>query len=148
MEIKLGTINEAEAIGYMFDDYRQCYEQPSDYHACLAFVTDRLTNKDSYFLVVFDTDENIACGFVQIYPSFSSISMKKIFILNDLYVSPEYRKQGIAKDLINKAKDFAKEQNAGQIVIETRISNSSASKLYDSVGFAKEGEHLYYFLET
>jgi ribosomal protein S18 acetylase RimI-like enzyme len=150
MNIKPATIEDVDVLAFMFDDYRQCYEQAPDYEAAKSFISDRLNNQDTILLIAYETinGKNVGAGFVQIYPSFSSISMKKIFILNDLYVNPDMRKQGIAKLLINSAKQFAIDNKAGQLVIESRISNSSAQKLYDSVGFTKEGEHLYYFLET
>jgi ribosomal protein S18 acetylase RimI-like enzyme len=150
MTIKPATIEDLNVLAFMFDDYRQCYEQAPDFEAAKSFISERLINHDTLLLVAYDEidGKEIGAGFVQIYPSFSSISMKKIFILNDLYVNPELRKKGLAKLLINSAKQFAADNKAGQLVIETRISNSSAQKLYDSVGFTKEGEHLYYFLET
>jgi ribosomal protein S18 acetylase RimI-like enzyme len=150
MTIQPATMNDLEVLAFMFDDYRQCYEQTPDYTAAKNFIQDRLSLNDTLLLIAYDEIEGqkIGAGFVQIYPSFSSISMKKIFILNDLYVNPDLRKKGIAKLLINSAKQFAIDSKAGQLVIETRISNSSAQKLYDSVGFTKEGEHLYYYLET
>jgi len=150
MKIQPATITDLDVLAYMFDDFRQCYEQAPDFEAAKNFLADRIKFQDTHLLVAYEMVEGkeVGVGFVQIYPSFSSISMKKIFILNDLYVIPEMRKQGIAKLLINSAKQFAIDNKAGQLVIETRISNSSAQKLYDSVGFTKEGEHLYYYLET
>ena len=150
MDIRLATLEDLEVLAIMFDDYRQCYEQEPDVEAAKVFIKERLNSKDSFLLIAYDIidGETVPAGFVQILPSFSSISMKKIFILNDLYVNPDLRKRGIAKLLINSAKQFTHDNKAGQLIIETRISNSSAQKLYDSVGFTKEGEHLFYYLET
>ena len=54
----------------------------------------------------------MAIGFTQLYPSFSSLSLKSVWILNDLYVYEEYRKQGVGKMLLDAAKEFALKQIA------------------------------------
>jgi len=38
-------------------------------------------------------------GFAQLYPSFSSVSMKRLWILNDLFVSSEARGKYISYNL-------------------------------------------------
>jgi ribosomal protein S18 acetylase RimI-like enzyme len=79
--------------------------------------------------------------------TFSSVTLKKFWVLHDLYVKEDFRKQGVAKMLINKSKELALENAPIGLVIESRISNQSAQHLFDSVGFVKEGEHYFYFLE-
>jgi hypothetical protein len=88
---------DAEQIAPLFDAYRQFYRQPSDLPGSRRFISDRLRAKQSVVLVAWVTNQGIskAAGFVQLYPSFSSVSMKRLWILNDLYVMPEERKQGV-----------------------------------------------------
>jgi GNAT superfamily N-acetyltransferase len=47
-------------------------------------------------------------GFVQLYALFSSTRMKKLWLLNDLYVDENYRSKGYSVVLINKAKEPCK----------------------------------------
>ncbi|MGW8957668.1 GNAT family N-acetyltransferase [Paenibacillus sp. NPDC055715] len=65
-------------------------------------------------------------GFTQLYPSFSSVSMKRTWILNDLYVQEEARKQGIAQALLDKAKLHAIQSNAKSLELQTAPDNTNA----------------------
>lgn len=65
-------------------------------------------------------------GFTQLYPTFSSIAMKKAYILNDLFVMEQYRKNGIAKVLMKEAFAFVKGENARFIALETGAANVKA----------------------
>ncbi len=145
MDIKIATIEDLDLISPLFDAYRQEYDQLSDLNACRDFLKERLINNEFVMLIAINHLEYV--GFIQIYPTYSSVSLKKLWVLTDLYVSPPYRKMGIAKRLINDSKKLAQDPDSVGIVIESRISSHSAQRLYDSVGFKKDGEHLYYYLE-
>ncbi|MBY0425783.1 MAG: GNAT family N-acetyltransferase [Cytophagales bacterium] len=146
MEIRKASLSDLHHLVPLFDAFRQCYEKPSDLTASTNYLAERLKNDESVIFMAVENDE--ITGFAQLYPTFSSISLKKYWMLNDLYVSPSFRKQGIAKLLINRTKQMAKDTDSMGIIIETRITNNSANYLYDSVGFQKDGEHLFYFLEA
>ena len=85
-------------------------------------------------------------GFTQLYPSFSSVSMKRIWILNDLFVVATHRKKGIARLLMETAKQYAQEAGAVRIVLATKISNNLAQALYESLGYIKDEEFYHYSL--
>ncbi|MBI3440635.1 MAG: GNAT family N-acetyltransferase, partial [Proteobacteria bacterium] len=77
-------------------------------------------------------------GFVQLYPSFSSLLLKPLWIVNDLFVSPQYRGQGIAKELLRTVKTFAQKTKARGLTLQTAIDNIPAQRLYESLGWARE----------
>src|SRR5690554_7323702 len=56
--------------------------------------------------------EGRAVGFTQLYPTFSSVSMARTFVLNDLFVSPEARKSGVGRGLLSAAAHYAREVGA------------------------------------
>lgn len=85
-------------------------------------------------------------GFTQLYPGFSSVSMKRVWILNDLFVDEGYRGQGVAKSLMSAAENFARETECARIVLVTQISNVAAQSLYESRGYAKDEEFYHYAL--
>lgn len=76
-------------------------------------------------------------GFVLLYPSFSSVSMGSIWVLNDLFVHRDHRKQGIARKLMQAAQTFASETGAIRITLSTAINNTQAQALYESEGMRK-----------
>ncbi|WP_445947106.1 GNAT family N-acetyltransferase, partial [Shewanella sp.] len=58
--------------------------------------------------MIFIASHNIqALGFIQLYPSHSSVSLKPIWYFDDAFVVELYRGTGIAKELIAKAKELA-----------------------------------------
>ena len=86
-------------------------------------------------------------GFTQLYPSFSSVSMMPIYILNDLFVASEARKKGVGEVLIEKAKQFAISQGGKGLTLETAIDNP-AQKLYQRLGFKKDNQVNHYTWEV
>lgn len=148
MIIKKATIKDIEITATLFDFYRQFYEQPSDLYSAKKFLSERIKKKESVIFLAIDEGNNSGMGFVQLYPAFSSVSMKRIWILNDLFVQENYRSQGVAKALIYKSGDFAAETNAKGIILETHNTNTNAQKLYDKTGFKKDNEHYYFYMEV
>jgi RimJ/RimL family protein N-acetyltransferase len=130
----------------LFDDYRIFYDQPSDLPRAENFIEQRLKNSDSVIFLMTDEEESEVFGFAQIYPTFSSIATGKIFILNDLYIKPDKRKNGFAGEILHFIKQFARNEGAIKIVLKTARSNHIAQKLYESLGYKKDEEFLNYNL--
>ena len=104
MIIQKATVNELDTIVELFDLYRVFYEQKSDINAAKVYLDERLRNEESIIFIAKD-DENTV-GFVQLYPSFSSVSMRRTWILNDLFVRETNRGKGVGEKLIKTAIDF------------------------------------------
>lgn len=60
-------------------------------------------------------------------------------------VHPLYRNKGLARNLVEKVIDLAKQQGVESILLEVRKSNFSAIKLYESVGFTRISERKKYY---
>jgi ribosomal protein S18 acetylase RimI-like enzyme len=144
MEVFLAGIEHLESLSVLFDCYRVFYKQASDIEAAKNFLQERFKNNDS---VIFAANENGAMvGFTQLYPSFSSVSMKRLWILNDLYVEESYRRKGVAKLLMSVAEKYAHESDAVRVVLATQISNTNAQKLYEARNYTKDEEFHHYAL--
>jgi len=146
MEIIKATVNNLAIISSLFNQYRIFYNQPDNLEEATRFIEARLKNSESVILLA---QENIkgkveGAGFTQLYPSFSSVAMQKIWILNDLFVAPEFRKQQVATGLINKATELCKETGAIRLTLETDRDNYSAQALYEKIGFER-ADHCYFF---
>jgi ribosomal protein S18 acetylase RimI-like enzyme len=141
--IQKATINDLNSLTELFDSYRVFYKQESDFEGARAFLKERLKNEDSVVFIAYD--ESNPVGFVQLYPTFSSVSMKRSWVLNDLYVNVSARKKGFGEKLINKAIEFAEETGAKGVALETGHDNVTAQSLYEKIGFKKESNYFYYF---
>ena len=144
MNIYQATIKDLKGVSHLFNLYRIFYKQPSDYEDAESFISDRLKNEESVIFVAVHEGEYL--GFTQLYPSFSSVSMKRTWILNDLYVQEEARKQGIAQALLDKAKLHAIQSNAKSLELQTAPDNTNAQKLYKKNGYQKDTSFLNYSL--
>lgn len=102
IEIKLASANDAIKIEPIFLLYREFYGMEKDRRGTIDFLRKRLGNNESILLYA-ERNGNII-GFTQLYPTFSSASLRKAYVLNDLYVIETERKKGIAKLLINESK--------------------------------------------
>lgn len=129
----------------LLDKYRVFYGQISDEQEAQSFLENRIKNKDSViFIAIY---EGAPAGFTQLYSSFSSVSLKPIFILNDLYVYHEFRNKGIGEQLLNYAKEYCLLVEYKGLALETAIDNP-AQKLYERLGWKKNTTSLYYFWEA
>ena len=144
LEIYRATSNHLEEVAHIFNQYRQWYHQSSDLNGALAFIRERLERKDSVIFVA--VQENQLLGFVQLYPSYSSISMKRTWILNDLYVIPEARQEGVGQKLMNASINLCRETNAKSLSLQTAPDNERAQKLYEKNGFTIDREFDPYIL--
>ncbi|MFE7064558.1 GNAT family N-acetyltransferase [Sutcliffiella sp. NPDC057660] len=145
MEIYQATIEDLEGVSNLFNMYRMFYHQTSDLEGAKTYIKDRLESKDSVIFVVKDKQEYV--GFTQLYPTFSSISMKRAWVLNDLYVDEEARKRGIGEMLLHKTGNFAIETGAKSISLETASENYAAQRLYEKNGYKKDSKFYHYYLD-
>ena len=143
MSIQRATINELNFLTELFDAYRVFYQQESNVEGARNFLKERLVNEDSVVFIAYD--EGIPIGFVQLYPTFSSVSMKRSWVLNDLFVNETARKKGFGEKLIKTAIEFAEDTGAKGVALETGHDNLTAQSLYEKIGFKKESNYFYYF---
>lgn len=136
LEIRRIDLNEANLVVGLFNQYRIFYGKFSDLGMAKAFIDARLENNESIIFVALADDKPI--GFTQLYPKYSSARLTKNWILNDLFVDLDYRKQGIGEALIKTAMDFAKNQGATFVQLETAVDNYTAQSLYETIGFKKQ----------
>ena len=145
MHVKRATISDLDDAAPLFDQYRQFYGQRSDVNAARAFLDERLRRDESViFLAVADGGE--ALGFMQLYPSFSSVSLKRLWVLNDLFVGPSVRRGGVGRRLLDRAREWAIETGAKGLVLATALDNSKARALYESCGWQRDDEFQHYHL--
>jgi GNAT superfamily N-acetyltransferase len=144
MTIKTATLEDVNDLSFLFDDYRVFYKKSPDRSNVVKFLTDRINNKESVIYLALDK-ENILAGFVQLYPLFSSTRMKRLWLLNDLFVLPAQRGKGISKALINACKDLSIQTNACGLMLETAKDNNIGNQLYPRCGFSLDLDHNYYY---
>ena len=130
----------------LFDAYRQFYKQRSNLPKARTFLRERLKRGESVIFLAMDGKK--AVGFIQLYPSFDSVTMRRVWILYDLFVTPAARKRGAAKMLMEHARQFATKTKAKGLILETAIDNRPAKKLYEQLGWKRDTAFHRYYLDV
>jgi GNAT superfamily N-acetyltransferase len=140
-------LDDLEALVPLFDAYRQFYKQASDLQAARVFLQGKFNHGESVIFLAWEGPK--AVGFTQLFPSFSSVSMARTFLLNDLFVLPSHRRQGIASDLLNAAIAYGHAMGAVRISLTTDIANATAQATYEAQGWQRDQAfYTYHFLPT
>lgn len=147
MEIRNASLNDLEQVAHLFNLYRQFYKQESDLIGAKEFLKQRLENHQSVILIALSEDDKTqVAGFVQLYPTFSSIGLRTAWVLNDLYVDPSIRGKGYGKELLSAAAEYSKASGARNMMLQTALTNRTAQQLYEKLGWKKDEEFLTYYL--
>ncbi|AZQ10941.1 MULTISPECIES: GNAT family N-acetyltransferase [Shewanella] len=131
MQIRLASENDLDNLVPLFNAYRQSLGKESDPIGVREFIASRLCENDSVIFVALD--EHNAVGFIQLYPSFSSLHLKPIWYFDDSYVTPAYRDRGVAQMLADKAMELAGETDV-LIVRRTLVDDSTSVALDTDTG--------------
>ena len=145
--VRKANLNDATNVAILFNLYRVFYQQNSDEIGALKFILERLQKADSEIFIACD-DANKILGFTQLYPTFSSQSMQRMWILNDVYVDQNCRKCGVASALIAAANAHAIATASKGLLLCTQNSNLSAQALYKKLGFEPLNDFQWHFLKT
>lgn len=136
-QIHQASTDDLDVLAPLFDGYRQFYKQPSDLARARAFLAERLVNQESQILLAIN-DAGTGLGFTQLYPLFSSVRAVRTYLLNDLFVAAEARRQGVAKALLIAATDHARSLGAASLSLSTALDNAPAQALYESLGWQRD----------
>ena len=144
IEIWRATLEDLDRIVPLFDAYRQFYRQPSDLERARSFLRERLERNQS--VIFLSTENGAVTGFTQLYSSFSSGSLARIFILNDLFVTPEARRRGTGTALLNAAAEHGRSAGAVRLVLSTEVGNQAAQSVYERLGWKRDTAFFVYQL--
>ena len=138
------TIEDVARLVPLFDGYRSFYEKSSDLKGAKTFLEARLAKSESVIFMALVDDE--PAGFTQLFPIFSSMRMIKVWLLNDLYVDPNHRRNAIGRALMLRAIEHSRETGYSRVELATGVSNHQAQSLYESLGFEREVGYYHYSL--
>lgn len=162
---------DIEMVARLFDAYRQFYGLAPDFNLARHFIGERLVKNESVIFLAVDSAAQLAVpqvdsltrdstvdrstmrqaggalGFVQLFPSFSSLKAQRLWVLNDLFVAPEGRGKGVGRALMDRARRHAEETGACRLTLETMHDNHVAKSLYLSLGYERDEGVEHYRLE-
>ena len=145
LTVRQTTIEDLELLVPLFDGYRQFYKKASDLSAVRDFLRDRFEHQQSVIFIAEAADGN-PVGFTQLFPSFSSVSVARIFVLNDLYVASQARRLGAGGALLRAAADYARSVGAVYLSLSTAVDNEAAQALYRAEGWQRDDDYFVFNL--
>ena len=146
--IRRADEKDVERVAPLFDLYRQFYGKAPDPSVAERFIRERLTGKESVIFLAERAGTQEPLGFVQLFPSFSSVSAFRLWVLNDLFVGPTARGLGVGRALMDEARAHAVRTGAKRLTLETVVENEVARSLYESLGYVVADESArFYSLE-
>ncbi len=125
----------------LFDAYRVFYKQPSDQALARGYLVKRLGAGEYVGFVARDAAGK-AIGFALLSQTYSSVALKRIWLLNDIFVDPAVRKSGAGAALMAAVEAFARETGAGRMDLFTARTNTTAQSVYRKAGWAEDVDYL------
>ncbi|EMP4115387.1 GNAT family N-acetyltransferase [Vibrio parahaemolyticus] len=146
MKFREAKIEDLEQLSKLFHSYRQLsvsLDNSAPESESADWIESRLKDGSGVFLLA-TADEQVL-GFATLYQGFSSVSLNKYWVLNDLYVSKSARGLGLGRALMEYTETYAKSTNAKGIELETSLDNVVAQSLYEDLGYLENTQYKRYF---
>ena len=134
-EISRATVSDLAELHVLVEKYRAFYKQ-SENEKTLSYLEQRLKNDEAVVFIARVDGE--AVGFTLLYPTFSTVSLSNIWLLNDLFVDESARGKGIASQLMDVAETAAKAAGATRVFLRTANDNLPAQSLYEGRNWVKD----------
>ena len=145
MEYRRAGLDDLDLLAPLFDAYRQFYQRPSDPKVARDYLAKRLARGEAVVFLAVEAHDGL--GFTLLYPTFSSLDPGPILILYDLFVTPAARSRGVGRELMECARRYAQETGARRIELSTAVTNRTAQRLYQSLGYQRDEAFYVYALK-
>ena len=144
MRIIQAGLEHLDQLTPMFIRYREFYGAMPQPESSQEFLTERINNNEAIILLAFEGDT--PAGFSLVYPSFSSVLLRPIWIINDRYVAEESRRKAVANQLLQAIAEQARAHNVVRLRVSINASNEIAQRLYESAKFSEDQNFRSYIL--
>lgn len=142
ISVRQAVLADVDELAPLFDQYRQFQGQTGDLAAARVFLLERFNHGQSVVFVAHDGAAPV--GFAQIYPSFSSVSLSRVFVLNDLFVNDAGRRTGVATRLLSSIESYAWSLGSVRVTLNVAKGNAAAQRLYESRGWKQDEQFFMY----
>ena len=142
IDVRQAVLHELDELVVLFSRYREFQGQAGDLPAARAFLQARFDHGDSVIFIARETQASI--GFAQLYPSYSSVSLARVFVLNDLFVQESARRNGVASRLLAAVEAYAWSLGAVRVTLNVARSNRDGQALYEAKGWRQDEQFYMY----
>lgn len=133
----LAAPNEAESVARLLVEFRdhQGHSWPSQV-SFLASVEQLIERSDTEFWIAALDDDTTPVGICQLRFRHSVWTAAEDCWLEDLFVRREARRRGIARALLQRVLERARERGCRRVELDTNEDNDGAIGLYEGLGFS------------
>jgi GNAT superfamily N-acetyltransferase len=142
ISVRQAVLSDLDELTQLFDQYRQFQGQKSDLSAARNFLGARFNHGESVLFIAHAGSSPV--GFAQLYPSFSSVSLARVFVLNDLFVSESGRRKGVASKLLLAVEAYAWSLGAARVTLNVTRDNKPGQALYEALGWSQDVQFFIY----
>ena len=144
--IRRARADDLAALVPLVEQYLAFYDVKHPRSAVTRFVAQRLRAKPAFVWVAAQSRAATAelIGFVQVYPSWSTLRLGPSWVLNDLYVEKQARGAGLGRALVKIVVAEAERGGVRSVELMTATTNAGARALYESLGFQTDSTFLTY----
>jgi GNAT superfamily N-acetyltransferase len=134
LRIESVSAGQLERLLPMIAAYQRFYEvEEIDEERNRSFFARFIAPSDDGMLLAAWRDEDLT-GYACLYWTFTSLVPAETVLMNDLFVDPAARGQGIGRALIEASAAAARNRGAHRLEWATAPGNKTAQHLYDSTG--------------
>lgn len=146
MRIIQATLEHLDLLTPLFIEFRESNGADTLPESSRKFLQTRLKRNESVIYLALDAQEK-PLGFCQLFPSYSSSSLKRVWLINDIYVAAHARRQLVADKLLQTAKQMAQSTHSVRLRAMHQADNPRAKALYESIGFREDARFVTLTLE-
>lgn len=146
LHIRIATADDAELILRFITDLAIYEKAEHEVQTDAAGIRDSLFGEGSTTHALICEQDGVAIGFAVYFFSYSTWLGKHGIYLEDLYVSPEYRKLGAGKALLQHLAQLAVARGCGRLEWAVLDWNTPAIEFYESFGARPKDDWISYRL--
>jgi ribosomal protein S18 acetylase RimI-like enzyme len=140
--VRQAVLSDLAELAKLFDQYREFQGEKSDLAAAQLFLQARFNHGESVVFIA--QSESVLVGFAQLYPSYSSVSLARVFVLNDLFVHESGRRRGVASKLLAAVEAYAWSLGAVRVTLNVGRNNVAGQALYEAQGWSQDSQFFMY----
>ncbi|MCU0444634.1 MAG: GNAT family N-acetyltransferase [Microscillaceae bacterium] len=118
----------------LIEKFYRHFDYPFDYEQHSRIVLDFLQNPH-YGKIWLIKSENQFLGYIALTFGYTFEYGGKDAFVDEFFIAPEYRSQGIGKQALNEIQKLAKPLQLNALHLQTESYNTRAKELYQNVGF-------------
>jgi ribosomal protein S18 acetylase RimI-like enzyme len=131
--IRQARCEDRPALEPLVRAYIDFYRQPQPSQKRVDTLLTLLCERPDVGVQFVAEKDGALVGFATVYLTYDTVAARRIAVMNDLFVAPDDRDQGLGRALLERCHAFARENDCAQLQWITAADNTRAQRLYDSV---------------